>query len=53
MKIPRAHQERAFTMLRTSLARGNRRPMLRAPTGAGKTFIAAMIRWRTGRSRFR
>lgn len=43
MKTPRPHQDRAFAMLRTSLARGNRRPMLRAPTGAGKTFIAAMI----------
>jgi superfamily II DNA or RNA helicase len=30
-------------MLRASVGKGRRRPMLQAPTGAGKTFIAAMI----------
>jgi DNA repair protein RadD len=39
----RAHQERALEALRASLAAGKRRPMLQAPTGAGKTLLAAHI----------
>jgi DNA repair protein RadD len=39
----RAHQERAIEALRRSLAAGKRRPMLQAPTGAGKTLTAAHI----------
>lgn len=39
----RPHQAAAIEGLRNSLARGNRRPMLQLPTGAGKTFIAARI----------
>lgn len=37
------HQERALQALRLSLGSGKRRPMLQAPTGAGKTMIAAAI----------
>jgi DNA repair protein RadD len=40
---PRPHQHRAVAMLRDAHRRGKRRPMLCLPTGAGKTFIAAMI----------
>jgi DNA repair protein RadD len=39
----RLHQERALEALRRSLATGHRRPMLMAPTGAGKTLLAAHI----------
>ena len=39
----RPHQERALEVLRGSLAGGKRRPMLMAPTGAGKTLLAAHI----------
>lgn len=39
----RPHQTRALAMLRQSLGRGYRRPMLQAPTGAGKTILAAAI----------
>ena len=39
----RTHQERALESLRASLASGHRRPMLQAPTGAGKTLTAAHI----------
>lgn len=39
----RPHQERALNALRQSLATGHRRPMLQAPTGAGKTLLAAHI----------
>ena len=39
----RPHQERALEALRQSLATGHRRPMLQAPTGAGKTLLAAHI----------
>jgi len=38
-----SHQERAIAMLRQSLGSGNRRPMLMAPTGAGKTVIGSAI----------
>lgn len=41
--ILRTHQTTAITMLRSSLARGSRRPMLQLATGAGKTVIAAEI----------
>jgi DNA repair protein RadD len=37
----RPHQQRALDALRASLAAGNRRPMLQAPTGFGKTLTAA------------
>ena len=39
----RPHQERAIEALRVSLAVGHRRPMLQAPTGFGKTLLAAHI----------
>jgi DNA repair protein RadD len=39
----RPHQQRALDDLRVSLARGHRRPMLQAPTGFGKTLMAAHI----------
>jgi CRISPR associated protein Cas1/Type III restriction enzyme, res subunit len=39
----RPHQVRALEALRGSLAAGNRRPMLQAPTGFGKTLTAAHI----------
>jgi DNA repair protein RadD len=38
-----SHQELAIGMLRQSLASGSRRPVLQAPTGAGKTILAAAI----------
>lgn len=37
------HQVRAMQMLRYSLGRGSRRPMLQAPTGFGKTLLAAGV----------
>lgn len=37
------HQELAIDMLRRSLASGHKRPMLQAPTGAGKTILSAAI----------
>lgn len=39
----RPHQVSALAMLRQSLAGGCRRPMIQAPTGFGKTVIAAAI----------
>lgn len=39
----RPHQERAIERLRASLASGKRRPVLQAPTGAGKTLTSAKI----------
>ncbi len=39
----RPHQERALEALRRSLASGHQRPMLQAPTGFGKTLLAAHI----------
>src|SRR5215207_328808 len=39
----RPHQEQAIPLLRQSLASGKRRPILQAPTGAGKTLLAAAI----------
>jgi DNA repair protein RadD len=38
-----AHQQRAIDLLRASLLDGHRRPLLQAPTGAGKTVIAAHL----------
>lgn len=38
-----AHQTLGMAMLRQSLRTGHRRPILQAPTGAGKTFLAAMM----------
>jgi superfamily II DNA or RNA helicase len=43
MRALRPHQAEAITALRRSLAGGKRRPMLMAPTGAGKTVLAAAI----------
>jgi superfamily II DNA or RNA helicase len=43
MKELRPHQERAISLLRESLGKGKRRPILQLPTGAGKTVIAANI----------
>lgn len=37
------HQERSVNMLRQSLSAGKRRPMLKVPTGGGKTRTAAAI----------
>ena len=37
------HQARALDALRASLLAGKRRPMVQAPTGAGKTVLAAAI----------
>ena len=37
------HQRQALDALRTSLLAGHRRPMVQAPTGAGKTVLAAAI----------
>jgi superfamily II DNA or RNA helicase len=37
------HQERAIEALRQSIIDGYRRPMLQAPTGAGKTSTAATV----------
>lgn len=39
----RPHQERAIVLLKQSLLAGKRRPMLQAPTGFGKTLLAAAI----------
>lgn len=39
----RPHQKHAIALLRSSLGSGHTRPMLQAPTGAGKTMIAAAI----------
>lgn len=39
----RPHQDRALDMLRDSIRRGARRPLLWAPTGFGKTLVAATM----------
>lgn len=39
----RDYQQKAIELLRDSLRRGKKRPVLMAPTGAGKTVIAAAI----------
>lgn len=41
--VLRPHQESALSKLKLSLGRGNRKPILRLPTGAGKTKLAAAI----------
>jgi DNA repair protein RadD len=43
MSVLRPYQLRAIAALRASYASGHRAPMLVAPTGAGKTLIAAEI----------
>lgn len=43
MKELRPHQIKAMGLLRQSLAKGNKRPMVQAPTGMGKTVLAAHI----------
>ena len=42
MKL-RDYQERAIAELRSRLMQGKKRPVIQAPTGAGKTVIAAAI----------
>jgi len=37
------HQQRAIEMLKSSLMAGKKRPLLQAPTGFGKTLLAAAI----------
>ena len=39
----RPHQERAIEMLRDAIRSGSRRPMIQAPTGFGKTRLAAEL----------
>jgi superfamily II DNA or RNA helicase len=39
----RPHQERGLSLLRQSLLAGHRRPMVQAPTGAGKTILGAAM----------
>ena len=39
----RPHQSQAIEMLRQSLGSGKRRPVLQAPTGFGKTLVAAAM----------
>lgn len=43
MKTLRPHQARAIEMLRASVRSGKKRPVLKLPTGAGKTLIASHI----------
>jgi DNA repair protein RadD len=43
IKIPHPHQHEAIRLLRESLSSGKRRPIIQAPTGFGKTLLAAMI----------
>lgn len=43
MNIPRPYQSEAVENIRNLLVQGFRRPILQLPTGAGKTFVAAMI----------
>lgn len=39
----RPHQVKALDLLRSSLGKGNKRPMIQAPTGFGKTILAGAI----------
>ena len=41
MRPLRSHQERAISLLRSSILAGHRRPMVQAPCGFGKTLTAA------------
>lgn len=43
MKPLRPHQTRALEALKESLRTGHRRPMVQAPTGAGKTLLSAAV----------
>lgn len=43
IKEPRPHQVDAVNRLRESMQMGNRCPLLMAPTGFGKTFVARLI----------
>jgi DNA repair protein RadD len=43
MKPLRPHQAEALRLLRESIGKGNSRPLVQAPTGAGKTVIASHI----------
>lgn len=42
-KVLRPHQSKALDLLRASLGKGNRRVVIQAPTGFGKTLTAAKI----------
>lgn len=39
----RPHQNHALSLLRKSIKTGHRRPLVQAPTGAGKTLLAAAM----------
>src|ERR1700745_2360754 len=39
----RPHQSRAIDLLKQSLGSGKRKPLLQAPTGFGKTLVAAAL----------
>lgn len=43
MKQLRPHQSEAISLLKQSLCKGHRRPMVQAPTGFGKTVLASHI----------
>lgn len=43
MKVPRPYQTHCIDMLRRSIGSGKRRPVVKVPTGGGKTKIASMI----------
>jgi DNA repair protein RadD len=43
VKTLRPHQEKAIAIIRQSLGRGNKRVMVQAPTGMGKTVLASHI----------
>lgn len=43
MRALRPHQANAIVQLRAALRSGSKRPILQAPTGAGKTVLAAAI----------
>lgn len=42
-KVLRPHQERAIDLLRQSLGKGNRRTVIQAATGFGKTLLSARL----------
>ena len=42
-RVIRPHQEAAIALLRESIRRGHRRPLLQIPTAGGKTYVASLI----------